>query len=80
MEIKTICLLVLGISTAFAFHSTLPLAAACRNGATTRGAIDLRACAKPIYEAIQVKLSDGLKPTMLRIVDNSHQHAGMIIK
>ncbi len=81
MEIRGIYLFVLGISTASAFPSALSLATVCRSGATdqTHGAIHLRACAKPIYEAIQFKLTDGLKPIKLRIVDNSHQHAGMIL-
>jgi stress-induced morphogen len=40
------------------------------------GAIQLRASARPIYDAIERKLTEGLKPSQLRIVDNSHQHAG----
>ena len=47
------------------------------NSVTTHrasGAVSLRAS---IYDAIERKLTEGLKPTKLQIVDNSHQHAGM---
>ncbi len=73
-------IVVVGMSSATAFHTTLPLATGCRSVIKDQGSgsTKLRACAKPIYEAIQVKLTDGLKPTKLRIVDNSQKHAGMI--
>ena len=42
----------------------------------SKSVLNLKGSAFPIYDAIERKLTDSLKPTKLKIVDNSHQHAG----